>query len=417
MKILVIGSGAREHAICNNLIKNSNVSKVYCAPGNAGTAEEKKCENIKIYSIDEILNFAEKENIDLTIAGSEEMLVYGIVDKFEEKGLKIFGPNKQAAVLEGSKAYAKTFMKKYGVKTAEYEVFTDYNKANEYLDKCSYPIVIKVSGLALGKGVLICQDKEEANNALEDMMLKKIFKEAGDEVVIEEFLEGVEASILSVTDSNVIIPFISAKDHKKIGDNDTGNNTGGMGVISPNPYYTKEAEELFIKDILEPTLKGIKAEKMSFTGIIFFGLMITKKGVYLLEYNVRMGDPETQAVLQLLETDYLSIIESAMKRDLSNLNIKWKNKHACCVVMASGGYPASYNKGYKIEGIDKIKGQCFIAGAKLDENNDIVTDGGRVLNVVNIADTLDEAVKLTYSDIEKIDFKDKYYRKDIGLIK
>ncbi|MEI0529051.1 phosphoribosylamine--glycine ligase [Brachyspira intermedia] len=416
MKILVIGSGAREHAICNNLLKNKKVSKVYCAPGNAGTAREKNCENVKISTIDEILNFAKKESIDLTIVGSEEMLVYGIVDKFEENGLKIFGPNKQAAILEGSKAYAKDFMKKYGVKTAEYELFNDYNKASEYLNKCSYPIVIKASGLALGKGVLICQDKEEAKNALEDIMVKKIFKDAGNEVVIEEFLEGVEASILSVTDSNIIIPFISAKDHKKVGDNDTGNNTGGMGVISPNPYYTKEAEELFIKDILEPTLKGIKAEKMSFAGIIFFGLMITKKGVYLLEYNVRMGDPETQAVLQLLETDYLSIIESAMKRELSTLNIKWKNKHACCVVMASGGYPASYNKGYKIEGIDKINGQCFIAGAK-DENNNIITDGGRVLNVVNIADSLEEARKLTYSDIEKIDFKDKYYRKDIGLIK
>lgn len=417
MKILVIGSGAREHAICNNLLKNEKVSKVYCAPGNAGTAREKNCENVKISTIDEILNFAKKESIDLTIVGSEEMLVYGIVDKFEENGLKIFGPNKQAAILEGSKAYAKDFMKKYGVKTAEYELFNDYNKASEYLNKCSYPIVIKASGLALGKGVLICQDKEEAKNALEDIMVKKIFKDAGNEVVIEEFLEGVEASILSVTDSNIIIPFISAKDHKKVGDNDTGNNTGGMGVISPNPYYTKEAEELFIKDILEPTLKGIKAEKMSFAGIIFFGLMITKKGVYLLEYNVRMGDPETQAVLQLLETDYLSIIESAMKRELSTLNIKWKNKHACCVVMASGGYPASYNKGYKIEGIDKINGQCFIAGAKLDGNNNIITDGGRVLNVVNIADSLEEARKLTYSDIEKIDFKDKYYRKDIGLIK
>ena len=397
--------------------KNERVSKIYCALGNAGTAKEKKCENVKISTIDEILNFAKKENIDLTIVGSEEMLVYGIVDRFEENGLKIFGPNKHAAILEGSKAYSKNFMKKYGVKTAEYETFTDYNKASEYLNKCNYPIVIKASGLALGKGVLICQDKKEAQNALEDIMIKKIFKEAGDEIVIEEFLEGVEASILSVTDSNVIIPFISAKDHKKIGDNDTGNNTGGMGVIAPNTYYTKEAEELFIKDILEPTLKGIKAEKMSFAGIIFFGLMITKKGVYLLEYNVRMGDPETQAVLQLLDTDYLSIIEAAMKRDLSSLNIKWKNKHACCVVMASGGYPASYNKGYKIEGIDNIKGQCFIAGAKIDENNNIVTDGGRVLNVVNIADTLEEARKLTYEDIEKIDFKDKYYRKDIGLIK
>ena len=243
MKILVIGSGAREHAICYNLSKNEKVSKIYCASGNAGTAKENKCENVKISTIDEILNFAKKESIDLTIVGSEEMLVYGIVDKFEENGLKIFGPNKQAAILEGSKAYSKSFMKKYGIKTAEYEVFNDYNEADKYLEKCSYPIVVKASGLALGKGVVICQDKKEAKNAIEDIMVKKVFKEAGDEVVIEEFLEGVEASILSVTDSNVIIHFISAKDHKKVGDNDTGNNTGGMGVISPNPYYTKEAEE------------------------------------------------------------------------------------------------------------------------------------------------------------------------------
>lgn len=417
MKILVIGSGAREHAICSNLSRNDKVEKIYCASGNAGTALENKCENIKISSIDEILNFAKKENIDLTIVGSEELLVCGISDKFEENGLKIFGPDKNAAVLEGSKAYAKNFMKKYSVKTAEYEIFSDYNKAYEYLNICPYPIVIKASGLALGKGVLICRNKKEAQNALNDIMIKKIFKEAGDKIVIEEFLEGYEASILSVTDGKTIIPFISAKDHKKAGDNDTGNNTGGMGVIAPNPYYTEEAEKQFIKDILEPTLKGIKAEKMHFSGIIFFGIMITKKGVYLLEYNVRMGDPETQALLQLLETDYLSIIEHAMNKDLSGLNIKWKNKYSCCVVMSSGGYPESYSKGYKIEGIDKIKGQCFIAGAKLDENIGIITDGGRVLNVVNTADTLEEARKLTYSDIEKIDFKDKYYRKDIGLIK
>ena len=417
MKILVIGSGAREHAICNALIKNQKVKIIYCATGNAGIELMNNCKNVKISTIDEILNFAKKENIDLTIVGSEEMLVDGIVDKFQENNLKIFGPNKQAAMLEGSKSFSKSFMKKYGVKTAKYETFIDSNNANEYLNKCNYPIVIKASGLALGKGVIICNNKNEAKNAIEDIMIKKIFNNAGNEVVIEEFLDGVEVSILSITDGNIIIPFISAKDHKKIGDNDTGNNTGGMGVISPNPYYTKENEELFIKDILEPTLKGIKDEKMSFSGIIFFGLMITKNGIYLLEYNMRMGDPETQAVLELLDTDYLTIIESAMNRNLKNLNIKWKNKYACCVVMASLGYPTRYNKGYKITGIENINGKCFIAGAKLDENKNIITDGGRVLNIVNIADSLEEARKLTYSDIEKVNFENKYYRKDIGFIK
>lgn len=417
MKILIIGSGGREHAIAFSLSKNERVEKIYCSEGNAGTFYENKCENVKLNGIDEFVNFAKEKSIDLTIVGSEELLVAGIVDIFEKNNLKIFGPDKKGAMLEGSKAYAKEFMKKYGIKTAEYKTFNDYNNAKEYLKSINYPIVIKASGLALGKGVIICKDINEANNALEDMMIKKVFGDASNEIVIEEFLEGYEASILSITDGNTIIPFISAKDHKKALDNDGGLNTGGMGVISPNPYYTKEAESLFIKDILNPTLEGMKRENISFAGIIFFGLMITKNGVYLLEYNVRMGDPETQAVLMLMESDYLSLIESAMDKKLKDIDIKWKDKHACCVVMASGGYPSSYNKGYKITGINNINGKCFIAGAKLDENKNIITSGGRVLNVVNIADSLEEARKLTYNDIEKIDFKDKYFRKDIGLIK
>ncbi|WP_157149076.1 phosphoribosylamine--glycine ligase [Brachyspira pilosicoli] len=417
MKILIIGSGGREHAIAFSLSKNERVEKIYCSEGNAGTFYENKCENVKLNGIDEFVNFAKEKSIDLTIVGSEELLVAGIVDIFEKNNLKIFGPDKKGAMLEGSKAYAKEFMKKYGIKTAEYKTFNDYNNAKEYLKSINYPIVIKASGLALGKGVIICKDINEANNALEDMMIKKVFGDASNEIVIEEFLEGYEASILSITDGNTIIPFISAKDHKKALDNDGGLNTGGMGVISPNPYYTKEAESLFIKDILNPTLEGMKRENISFSGIIFFGLMITKNGVYLLEYNVRMGDPETQAVLMLMESDYLSLIESAMDKKLKDIDIKWKDKHACCVVMASGGYPSSYNEGYKITGINNINGKCFIAGAKLDENKNIITSGGRVLNVVNIADSLEEARKLTYNDIEKIDFKDKYFRKDIGLIR
>lgn len=417
MKILITGSGGREHAIAFSLSKNEYVENIYCAPGNAGTYYENKCENVKLNGIDEFVSFAKEKNIDLTIVGSEDLLVEGIVDIFQKNNLKIFGPNKKGAMLEGSKAYAKDFMKKYGIKTALYQTFNECNKAKEYLKNIDYPIVIKASGLALGKGVVICNNINEANKALEEMMIKKVFGEAGSEIVIEEFLEGYEASILSITDGETIIPFISAKDHKKALDNDEGLNTGGMGTIAPNPYYTKEVEDLFIKDILNPTLQGMKKENISFAGIIFFGLMITKKGVYLLEYNVRMGDPETQSVLMLMESDYLSLIESAMDKKLKDINIKWKDKHACCVVMASGGYPSSYNKGYKITGINDINGKCFIAGAKLDENKDIITSGGRVLNVVNIADSLEEARKLTYNDIEKIDFKDKYFRKDIGLIK
>ena len=417
MKILITGSGGREHAIAYALAQNKYVENIYCAPGNAGTYYENKCENVKLNGIDEFVSFAKEKNIDLTIVGSEDLLVEGIVDIFEKNNLKIFGPNKKGAMLEGSKAYAKDFMKKYGIKTALYQTFNDCNKAKEYLKNIDYPIVIKASGLALGKGVVICNNINEANKALEEMMIKKVFGEAGSEIVIEEFLEGYEASILSITDGETIIPFISAKDHKKALDNDEGLNTGGMGTIAPNPYYTKEVEDLFIKDILNPTLQGMKKENISFAGIIFFGLMITKKGVYLLEYNARMGDPETQSVLMLMESDYLSLIESAMDKKLKDIKIKWKDKHACCVVMASGGYPSSYNKGYKITGTNDINGKCFIAGAKLDENKDIITSGGRVLNVVNIADSLEEARKLTYNDIEKIDFKDKYFRKDIGLIK
>lgn len=415
MKILVVGSGGREHAICWKVSQNEKVEKVFCAPGNGGTAMLPKGENVNVKGIDELLEFALKEKIDLTIVGSEELLVDGIVDRFQEKGLKIFGPDKKAALLEGSKAYAKDFMKKYGVKTAAYEVFTEVDKAKEYIKTCEFPLVVKASGLAAGKGVLICQNLEEALKAVDEIMVDKVFSAAGEKIVVEEFLDGVEASILSVTDSKVILPFISAKDHKKIGEKETGLNTGGMGTIAPNPYVTKEVYDTFINGIMNPTLEGIKAEGMNFAGVIFFGLMITDKGVYLLEYNMRMGDPETQVVLPLLESDFIELLESGLKGDLANADVKWSNKSACCVVLASGGYPEAYNKGYEITGIDKVDNMVFVAGAKAEDGK-LLTNGGRVLNVVAVGENLEDARAKAYADAEKIDFTGKYCRKDIGVL-
>lgn len=415
MKILVVGSGGREHAICWKVSQNEKVEKVFCAPGNGGTAMLPKGENVNVKGIDELLEFALKEKIDLTIVGSEELLVDGIVDRFQEKGLKIFGPDKKAALLEGSKAYAKDFMKKYGVKTAAYEVFTEVDKAKEYIKTCEFPLVVKASGLAAGKGVLICQNLDEALKAVDEIMVDKVFSAAGEKIVVEEFLDGVEASILSVTDSKVILPFISAKDHKKIGEKETGLNTGGMGTIAPNPYVTKEVYDAFINGIMNPTLEGIKAEGMNFAGVIFFGLMITDKGVYLLEYNMRMGDPETQVVLPLLESDFIELLESGLKGDLANADVKWSNKSACCVVLASGGYPEAHNKGYEITGIDKVDNMVFVAGAKAEDGK-LLTSGGRVLNVVAVGENLEDARAKAYADAEKIDFTGKYCRKDIGVL-
>ena len=420
MKILIVGSGGREHAIAWKISQNPKVTKIYAALGNAYNKVIKNCENINLKTSNDILNFAIKEKIDLTIVGSEELLVDGIVDKFKENNLAIFGPNREAAMLEGSKAFAKDFMEKYGVKTAKYKSFTDLDKAIKYLDEMSYPVVIKASGLAAGKGVVIAQNRNEAEETLKDMMLNKVFASAGDTVVIEEFLDGVEISVLSITDSEVIVPFISAKDHKKISEKETGLNTGGMGVIAPNPYYTKVVEEKFIKDILEPTLKGIKEEKMNFSGIIFFGLMVAKGEVYLLEYNMRMGDPETQAVLPLMKSDFLEVINAGLNKKLKDIKIEWEKKSACCVVMAAGGYPVKYEKGNIIQGLEKVNNnseneKIFFAGVSEKEGN-FYTNGGRVLNIVAIENTLDEAIKKSYELTEKIDFKDKYSRKDIGTL-
>ena len=416
MKILVIGSGGREHCICWKLNENPKIEKIYCAPGNGGTSFLSKGENVNLTGIDELLNFAKSEKIDLTIVGGEELLVAGIVDEFQKNNLKIFGANKKAALLEGSKVYAKNFMKKYGVKTAAYEVFTEASDAKEYIKSCSYPMVIKASGLAAGKGVLICETLESALEAIDEIMIEKVFDDAGEEIVIEEFLVGIEASILSFTDSNVILPFISSKDHKKIGDNETGLNTGGMGTIAPNPYVTPEVHYEFIKDIMTPTLKGMKKENMDFAGIIFFGLMITQKGVYLLEYNMRLGDPETQVVLPLLQSDFLQLIEDAMNKNLSQSNIKWSNDSACCVILASGGYPENYEKGYQISGLENIENSFFVGGAQMKDNT-LVTSGGRVLNIVALGENLEIARKKVYEDVAKVSFTGVYHRKDIGKIK
>ncbi|MGB6129656.1 MAG: phosphoribosylamine--glycine ligase [Psychrilyobacter sp.] len=415
MRILIIGSGGREHAIAWKFAQNSKVEKIYVSPGNAGTELLDRCENIELSNIEEMVNFAKKNKVGLTMVGSEELLVEGIVDKFEEKGLIVFGPDKKSAILEGSKAYSKDFMKKYGVKTAAYEIFNDYDGAIKYLDKIEYPTVIKASGLAAGKGVIIAQNKVEAVEAVKDMMLDHKFSEAGSEIVIEEFLEGVEASILSITDGNTIVPFISAKDHKKIGEGEIGLNTGGMGVIAPNPYVTPDIMKGFINDIMTPTLEGLKAENMKFNGVIFFGLMITKKGIYSLEYNMRLGDPETQAVLPLMENDFLEILEMCIDGNLDKVEMNWKDASACCVVGVSGGYPENYKKGYEIRGLLDVEDLVFIAGAKLEKGK-ILTNGGRVINIVSLGETLEVACKNTYSSMEKINFEGLYCRKDIGKI-
>ncbi|NFH88654.1 phosphoribosylamine--glycine ligase [Clostridium botulinum] len=416
MKLLLIGSGGREHALAWKLGKSEKVEKIFVAPGNGGTATHDKCENINITDINELIAFAKKEAIDITIVGPEDPLTEGIVDEFKKENLKIFGPAKDGAMLEGSKSFSKDFMKKYGVKTAEYATFTSAHKALEHLENCTYPTVVKADGLAAGKGVIICENKEEAIEAVNTCMVDDAFNGAGQKIVIEEFLEGVEASILSITDGKTIIPFLSAKDHKQIFDDGKGPNTGGMGVLAPNPYVTEEVLLDFKENIMNKTLVGIKEEGFDFNGIIFFGLMITKKGTYLLEYNVRMGDPETQSVLYLMESDLLEVIEAALNEELDKAKIKW-NKGVCInVVLASNGYPNKFNKGYEINIDEKIKDKVFLAGAKY-EDGILKTSGGRVLSVIGCGENVEEARKEAYSNINKVTFKGAYCRKDIGIYK
>lgn len=414
MKVLVIGGGGREHAIVWKLLQNNSITKIYCAPGNGSTAMEDKCENISIVGNNELASFAVKEKIDLTIVGPEQALAEGIVDVFKAQGLRIFGPSKMAATLEGSKSYAKSFMEKYGIKTAKSRTFEDSQSALTYIKDCEYPLVVKADGLAAGKGVVICENHNVASKAIKDLMDNDIFNGAGKKIIIEEFLEGVEASILSVTDGNVILPFISAKDHKQIFDHDKGPNTGGMGAIAPNPYCTEQVLKEFNENILKPTLKGIQQEKLDFVGVIFFGLMITQKGTYLLEYNCRFGDPETQAVLALMESDLADLLNAAVDKTLSSFKLKWRQGYSCCVVAASKGYPGKYVTGLNITGLGNA-GVTFGAGVKY-EDKILKTSGGRVLCTLGYGKTLNEAIKIAYQEISKIHFDGIYYRQDIGKV-
>lgn len=393
--------------------QSKKVEKIFVAPGNGGTAIENKCENVNITDIDELVKFAQNENVDLTVVGPEDPLTKGIVNKFKKEGLKIFGPAENGAKLEGSKSFSKEFMKKYGVKTAQYETFTNVDEALKYLEICEYPTVVKADGLAAGKGVAICANKQEAEEAVKSYMVEDIFNGAGQTIVIEEFLEGVEASILSITDGKTIIPFISGKDHKQIFDGGKGPNTGGMGVLAPNPYVTEAVMKEFEENIMAKTLNGIKEEGFDYKGIIFFGIMITKKGTYLLEYNVRMGDPETQSVLYLMESDLVEVIEAALREELDKIEIKWKDGVCINVVLASNGYPGNFTKGYEIKIDEKVKDKVFLAGAKF-ENGILKTNGGRVLSVIGLGKDTEEARKDAYNNIKYVQFEGAYCRTDIG---
>lgn len=413
MKILVIGSGGREHAIIKKIKQNKNVSEIYAIPGNGGIERDAICIDIKATDINAIKDFAKKNNIDYAIVTPDDPLVAGLVDALEEIKIPCFGPNKNAAIIEGSKVFAKNLMKKYKIPTAEYETFESYDKAIEYLKTAPMPTVIKADGLALGKGVIIAETKEKAFDTVKNIMKDKAFGKSGDRIVIEEFLEGVEVSILSFTDGKTIIPMISSMDHKRIGDKDTGLNTGGMGTIAPNPYYTKEiAKECFDK-IFIPTILAMNKESRTFKGCLYFGLMITKDGAKVIEYNCRFGDPETQVILPLLKSDLLDIMIATTKGNLDKVKVEFENKSAACIIMASEGYPLEYKKGFDINIPKDIIERVYFAGVK-KENEKLLTNGGRVLGITNIADTLDKAIKLSYEDAKQISFEGAYYRKDIG---
>lgn len=412
MKILIIGNGGREHAIGLKIKQDNANAELFFAKGNGGTEEIGT--NVNLATIADIVDFAKNNEIDITIVGSEALLVEGIVDEFQKHNLKIFGPHQQAAMLEGDKALAKQFMNKYGVRTAIYESFTKSNEAIEFVASQQFPIVIKATGLAAGKGVIIAQTQDEAKQAIHQILDEKVFGDAGNEVVIEEFLNGFEISVLSVFNGKNIYPFISAKDHKKIFDGDKGLNTGGMGAIAPHPLYTKEIESDFVENILQPTLKGLITEGFQFAGVIFFGLMVVNNKCYLLEYNLRMGDPETQTVLPLMQSNFIQTIDDAINGKV--LNLEWKNEHSCCVVVASNGYPSEYEVNKQIKGIEQLQNNVVIAGAKKVEDK-FYTNGGRVLNIVCNGNSLNEAIAKSYETIENIEFEGMYYRKDIGVIR
>ena len=418
MKILVVGGGGREHAIVKKLAQSKKNPKIYVAPGNAGTEEIATNVAISVMDFDKLADFAKKEKIDLTVVGMDDPLVGGIVDRFEAEGMRVFGPRKNAAILEGSKAFSKDLMKKYGIPTAAYENFNDPQKAIKYLETANYPIVLKADGLALGKGVLICKTFEEAKSGIEELMIDKSFGDAGNTIVIEEFLEGREVSVLSFVDGTHYALMTSAQDHKRAKDGDEGLNTGGMGTFSPSPFYTEEVDRFCKEHIYQKTVDAMRAEGREFRGIIFYGLMLTKSGVKVLEYNARFGDPETQVVLPRMENDIIDVFEACIDGCLDKIDLKFENNAAVCVVLASDGYPLEYEKGKKISGLKNFEGRtdifAFHAGTK-KVNGDVLTNGGRVLGITAKAPTLKEARDKAYEATKLIDFENKYMRNDIGM--
>ena len=416
MNLLVVGGGGREHAIIKKLRENKNIDTIYALPGNGGIAADAICVNeIGAKDIEKIVTFAKDHAIDFAVVAPDDPLALGCVDRLHEVGISCFGPDAKAARIEASKVFSKNLMKKYGIPTASYEVFNDPVKAMEYLENASFPIVIKADGLALGKGVLIPQNLTEAKYAVKSIMEDKAFGDSGNEIVIEEFLTGPEVSVLAFTDGTAIVPMVSSMDHKRAGDGDTGLNTGGMGTIAPNPYYTKELADVCMETIFLPTLAAMRSEGCPFKGCLYFGLMMTPNGPKVIEYNCRFGDPETQVVLPLLKTDLLTVMQAVENETLAELNVEWHDRFAACVILASGGYPESYEKG-KIMTIPELEASnvtIYHAGDKLDNGN-LVTNGGRVLGVTATADSLKEALKDAYEAADKVEFEGKYMRRDIG---
>jgi len=419
MKILVVGSGGREHAIVWKLAQSPKADKIYCAPGNAGIASIAECVPIKATDVVKMADFAEEKQIDLTVIGMDDPLMLGIVDEFEKRGLRVFGPRANAALIEGSKVFSKNLMKKYQIPTAAYEEFTDPEAARNYIrENKKYPLVLKADGLALGKGVLICGSEAEALAGVDEIMVDQKFGSAGNQMVIEEFLTGQEVSVLSFCDGKTVKTMVSAQDHKRAFDNDQGLNTGGMGTFSPSQYYTKEYEEKAIETIFQRTVDAMNAEGRTFKGVLYYGLMLTEDGPKVLEYNARFGDPETQVILPRLKTDLVDIFEACIDGCLDQLDIQWEDNAAVCVVLASGGYPVSYQKGYPIQGLNAFDGRddmmIFHAGTAFNEKGEIVTSGGRVLGIVALGDNLKDAIDKAYAHVDEVTFKDAFYRHDIG---
>ena len=413
MKVLVVGGGGREHAIIKKLKENKTIEKIYAAPGNGGIAADAECVPIGAMELDRICEFAKEKEIDYAVVAPDDPLVAGLVDRLSELGIPCFGPDKKAAIIEGSKVFSKDLMKKYKIPTAEYETFDNPEAALEYLKTSKIPVVVKADGLALGKGVIIAMTRQEAEEAVKSIMEDKKFGASGDQIVVEEFLEGPEVSVLSFTDGNCVVPMISSMDHKRAKDNDEGLNTGGMGTVAPNPYYTEDIAKECMETIFLPTIEAMKNEGRTFKGCLYFGLMLTKEGPKVIEYNCRFGDPETQVVLPLLDSDLLTIMQAVTEGKLTEEMVRFSDKNAACVIMASEGYPASYEKGFEISIPEAVRDSVYVAGAKLEEGK-LLTSGGRVLGVTAVADDLKSAVQDAYALTEQLSFGNAYYRHDIG---